>query len=360
MDLIDRIIEKSAHFQQKLEHLKTEEATKSALIMPFINNILGYNVFDPTEVVPEYDADIGQKKGEKVDYAILSDGKPIILFECKKYGAELKEEATYQLQRYFQVTDAKFGVLTDGITYLFYTDLDKKNLMDNKPFLEFDMLNIDESIVEELKKFTKDSFNLENIISTASNLKYTKEIKRILSDEWINPSDDFIKYFASKVYSGPVTQLRKTQFAPLIKKALHEFLRDRIYDRLQKVQEVEEASQATDTPEQPATADDESADLIVTTEEEMEAYFIVKAILCKNVSIDRLAIRDRISYCNVLLDNNGRKPICRFYFNNPKNKSVVFFGKDKQEERIAIDSTSDLYNYADKLHATVNDYEGAK
>ncbi len=79
MDFIDRIRDLSTRIPKQLEHIQTEEATKNALIMPFIS-ALGYNVFDPTEVVPEFTADVGIKKGEKVDYAIHLDGKPIMLF----------------------------------------------------------------------------------------------------------------------------------------------------------------------------------------------------------------------------------------------------------------------------------------
>src|SRR5690242_20022349 len=179
MDFIDRIRELSAQIPKiKTQGLiKTEEGTKNALVMPFIN-ALGYNVFDPTEVTPELIADVGVKKGEKVDYAILKDGKPIILFECKCCGTNLNDVHASQLYRYFSVTDARFGILTDGVVYHFFTDLEDKNKMDNKPFLIFDMLDIKEPLIEELKKFTKAAFDVDQIMSTASELKYTNAIKR--------------------------------------------------------------------------------------------------------------------------------------------------------------------------------------
>jgi predicted type IV restriction endonuclease len=122
MDFIDRIRELASRAPKQLPHIQTEEATKNALVMPFIG-ALGYNVFDPTEVTPELTADVGIKKGEKVDYAILQDGQPIMLFECKWHGAELKDGHASQLYRYFSVTHARFGVLTNGIIYRFFTDL---------------------------------------------------------------------------------------------------------------------------------------------------------------------------------------------------------------------------------------------
>src|SRR3954467_14919592 len=154
MDFIDQNRELSARIPKQLPHIHTEEATKNALIMPFIS-ALGYNVFDPTEVTPELHADIGLKKGEKVDYAILKDGKPILLFECKWHGADLSKEHASQLYRYFSVTEARFSVLTNGIIYWFYTDLDASNKMDAKPFFEFNMLDFKESDIEQLKKFSK-------------------------------------------------------------------------------------------------------------------------------------------------------------------------------------------------------------
>ena len=159
LDLIDRVRELSRRANQHLENIQTEEATKTALVLPFISDILGYDVRDPTEVVPEFTADVGTKKGEKVDYAIFKGGKPILLLECKRFGTDLKKAPRSQLYRYFGATDARFGVLTDGVTYRFFSDVDAPNRMDLQPFLAFDLLNITEAEVEELRSFTKASFD---------------------------------------------------------------------------------------------------------------------------------------------------------------------------------------------------------
>jgi hypothetical protein len=84
MNLSEQLQTLAAKTSKLCSILQTEEATKNALIMPFIN-ILGYDTFDPTEVIPEFVADVGIKKGEKVDYAIVKDEKIIMLFECKHY-----------------------------------------------------------------------------------------------------------------------------------------------------------------------------------------------------------------------------------------------------------------------------------
>jgi hypothetical protein len=182
MDFIDALRALANRAQGQLEHLQTEEVTKNAIIMPFINT-MGYDVFNPTEVVPEFTADVGTRKGEKVDYAIMQDGEPIILFECKQTGSELNQDNATQLFRYFTATSVRFGVLTNGINYQFYSDLDEPNKMDPKPFLEFNLLDFDEHMVEELKRFTKAAFVLEDTINAATELKYTTEIKRVLLEE---------------------------------------------------------------------------------------------------------------------------------------------------------------------------------
>ena len=196
VDFIDKIRELTVRIPKQLDYIQTEEATKNALIMPFIS-ALGYNVFDPTEVTPELNADVGIKKGEKVDYAILKDGKPVILFECKHHAADLGKVHASQLYRYFSVTEARFGVLTNGLIYWFYTDLEAPNKMDGKPFFEFNLLDIRETAVEQLKKFTKSSFDVNNILTSASELKYTREIRSILLDLMQEPSDEFVKFIVS-------------------------------------------------------------------------------------------------------------------------------------------------------------------
>ncbi|AET65302.1 hypothetical protein Mhar_1946 [Methanothrix harundinacea 6Ac] len=359
MDFIDKIRELAARIPNKVEHIQTEEATKNALVLPFIT-ALGYNVFDPTEVVPEFTADVGTKKGEKVDYAILMNGKPIILFECKWCGSDLEKEHASQLYRYFSVTDGRFGVLTNGIIYRFYSDLEKQNKMDDKPFFEFNMLDIDESLVEELKKFTKSSFNLDSILTTASELKYTKEIKKIIEEQTKDPSDEFVKFFASQVYSGRMTQPVREQFYQITKKALKQFINDKINERLKYalVEErvISEGEMIRNEPIEQIIIEKQPGEEIITTEEEYEGYYIVKTILRSFIDPKRVTIRDVKSYCNVLLDNNNRKPICRLYFNTSQ-KYLGLFDKNKNEQSVPINYIDDIYKYSDDLKCIVEYYD---
>lgn len=362
MDFIDEMKTLSSKILKQINMIQTEEATKNAFVMPFIS-ALGYNVFDPAEVTPELSADVGLKKGEKVDYAILKEDKPIILFECKWCGANLDEEHASQLYRYFNVTEARFGVLTNGVIYRFYTDIEEPNKMDSKPFLEFNMLDIKDSLIDDLKKFRKQSFNLDDTLTIATELKYTKEIKRILSEQLTNPSEEFVKFFASQIHSGRLTQAVKQQFSDLTKKAIHHFINDRINERLKSALSEETSASSSIQPTQTIVESEnevEEENKIITTQEEWEGYYIVKSILREIVDANRVSIRDSISCCRILLDDNIRKPICRLYFNNLEKKQLGLIDTDKKEEKIPINELDQIYQYANRIKTTVDHYEDKK
>lgn len=257
-------------FGDKVEKLKnqilTEEATKNAFIMPFIK-VLGYDVFDPFEVMPEFIADIGIKKGEKVDYAILKEGKPSILIECKHWGESLDPHNS-QLFRYFHTTAAKFGLLSNGIIYRFYTDLAEQNKMDEKPFFEFNVTDIKDNQIEELKKFHKSYFNLENIQTTASELKYMNELKTLINIEFQNPSEGLIKLFAKQIYKGMLTSKMVEQFGALTRKSIQQYINDLITDRLKSALKKENEAEPSDPEKELApTGTEEKSAVIETTEE---------------------------------------------------------------------------------------------
>ncbi|MFN3402677.1 MAG: type I restriction endonuclease [Cytophagaceae bacterium] len=351
MEFIDQIKALSEKVSRLKEQIQTEEATKNAFIMPFIQT-LGYDVFNPTEVIPEYVADIGIKKGEKVDYCILKDGHPVLIIECKHWKADLNVHDS-QLHRYFHVTKARFGILTNGITYRFYSDLEQPNKMDDKPFLEFSITEIKEHVIEELKKFQKNSFNIEDILSSASELKYSKEVRSIMANQLANPSEEFVKFFASKFYDGRITAKLMEQFSFIVKKSLNQFISDTINDRLKAALANEKNSIVEEkvivVANEPIVSSDENK--IVTTEEEIEGFFIVKSILRNHVRSTRINYRDYQSYFNILLDDNRNKMICRLYLNGSK-KFIGVFDSGKSETKIQIESLEDIYNCADKLIET--------
>lgn len=355
MDLIDRIREISSRIPKQISHIQTEEATKNAFVMPFIS-ALGYDVFNPLEVIPEFTADIGSKKGEKVDYAIKKDDKIIILVECKWSGSDLHINHASQLYRYFSVTESRFAILTNGISYQFYSDIDEPNKMDSKPFFEFNVLNFEDHQINELKKFTKSAFSLDDILTTASTLKYTSAIKKILEEELHAPSESFVRFFASQIYDGRLTQSVIEQFTRIVKEARNQFINERLNERLKSALAANNQTEISDESQSAANKVAESKDSdIETTQEEYDGYNIVKAILREMVDVKRIHIRDAKSYCAILLDDNNRKPICRLHFNYKQKYLGVFSGKN--EERLEIDDVDDIFRHADRLKSIVKEYD---
>ena len=348
-------------FGDKVEKLKdqiqTEEATKNAFIMPFIK-ALGYDVFNPFEVMPEYVADIGIKKGEKVDYAVMKDGEPCILIECKHWGENLDPHNS-QLFRYFHTTSAKFGLLSNGIIFRFYTDLVETNKMDEKPFFEFNVTDIKDNQIEELKKFHKSYFDVGNIQNTASELKYMNELKVLINSEFQTPSDGFVRHFAKQIYNGVLTARLMEQFSGLTKKSIQQYINDLITERLKSALKKEDEEQKIADTETANVQPDIKDARIETTEIEKEGFMIVKTIMRQKIKANRIAYRDAQSYFAILLDDNNRKTICRLYLNGSK-KYIGTFDENKKETKNEILTVDDIFNYTDLLHKTTTLYDGEK
>lgn len=357
MEFIEKLNSLSTKIRQQGAAIQTEEGTKTAFVMPFINSVLGYDVFDPTEVVPEYVCDVGTKKGEKIDYAIFKNGDVQILIECKKIGEPLNVNHASQLFRYFHVTNARISILTNGQVYKFFTDLDAPNKMDEKPFLELDLLDIDEHAVPELVKLTKSAFDVESIISAAGELKFVSQIKKVISAQLSEPEEDFVKLIAGRIYDGVITQKVRDQFTMLTKKAAAQFLSDQVNDRLKSAMNGSIARAEARPAEEPGATPVEDApqDDVITTAEELEGFMIVKAIARSVLDSTRITMRDTKSYCGVLIDDNNRKPLCRLHFNRTQ-KYLGLFDADKNETRHPISSLDDLYGFSDPIKATAGHY----
>lgn len=344
----------------KIKNLKdsidTEEATKTAFIMPFIGQVLGYDVFNPGEVIPEFTADVGVKRGEKVDYALVLDGQVQILIECKKIGSQLSVENASQLFRYFATTHARIGVLTNGQIWNFYMDIDEPNRMDSKPFLVLDLLNIDETVLPELLKLTKPAFDIDSIASSAEELKYVGTLKRAVADEFRTPSNDFVKLLAGHVYDGAFRQSVMDKFHPLVDKALKRFLTDQVNDRLKTALGSDDIKVETPPQSDEQNSDksgtDEADDSIETTEDELTAYRIIKAIACSDVDSSRITIRDAKMYCAIFLDDNNRRPVVRLFFNG-RQKYLGLFDENKTVTRVPIDNFDEIYRYSDQIRDQV-------
>lgn len=354
MDFRDQVKILSDRVIKLKDQILTEEATKNAFIMPLMQ-ALGYDVFNPLEVVPEYVTDIGTKKGEKIDYAIFRDNIPTILIECKHWAKDLNLHEG-QLLRYFHVSKARFGILTNGINYKFYSDLAEPNKMDEKPFLEFSIIDIKDNHIEELKKFHKSYYNAESIINTASELKYTSEIKQLIHKELNNPTPDFVKYFTRQVYTGMITSKVLELFNNLVKKSTQQYISDLITDRLKTALTKED--EANTENEKLKVEPEANESKIVTTEEEVESYLIIKSILRQKIDYKRIFYRDFQNCFSILLDDSIRKTICRIYFGN--KKFIAFLDENKKEIRYELNSIDDIYNYSDLLFKAINNFDSSK
>jgi len=269
---------------------------------------------------------------------------PIILIECKHCEQDLTLHDN-QLLRYFHVSKAKFGILTNGLKYRFYTDLDTVNKMDEKPFLEVDIFEIKDFHIEELKKFHKSNFSVENILSSANELKYTNELKRLINEEFNTPSSKFVELFARRVYNGRLTDKVMEQFTELVRKSLTIYVNDQISERLK-------SALLSDTrKEEPQKSEEQTPELpddgIITTVEELQAFTIVKSILREHIDPARIIYKDTVGYFGIMVDN-FRKTFCRLRLDG-KNKTIAVLDENKKETRYPINTIDDIYGYSEQL-----------
>lgn len=351
MDFKSKIGELSKRSTQASKKALTEEATKTSVILPFIQ-ALGFDPFNLDEVVPEFVADVGLKRGEKVDFALKIDGKTTILIEVKPISSSLGNAQFNQLYRYFAVTEAKLGILTNGKEAWFFSDIDEPNKMDKKPFFTFDFQSFDDDEVAELGRFQKDIFSIDEILEAASALKYTSKAANFLKVQFDDPDDEFVKVIGRRIHDGMLTKGVIEQLRPAIQSALELLIRDRIQDRLN----ITFRSEPNNEPSSKKEEDQVEQSDVITTEEELQAFMIVKAIAARAIQIDRITIRDAKSYCSVFIDDNNRKPLVRFYFNSKSKNVLGVFDPNKSEQRFEIESLDKIYDYADQIAATAASY----
>lgn len=327
-------------FLENKSRIQTEESTKNAFIMPFIQ-ILWYNVFDPSEVVPEFTADVWIKKWEKVDYCIMKWGKPIILVECKQRSQDLNNHSS-QLFRYFHVTKARFAILTNWYEYKFFSDLEEPNKMDQNPFLVIDIT--DESTYKDksLDKFIKENFDEKAVISSASMMKLKGKIHSYLSDQFYGADDDFVKFIWSKIYNGRMTAKAIDEIRPIITKSWKSLVNTIVTKTLEEKISKIEIEKKIDIIE------DEDDKGIETTLEELEGFFAIKSMCKGKIDLSRITHRDTKSYFGILVDDNNRKIVCRLHFNGSR-KCLWILNDDKSETKFDLDGIDDLYKYWSKI-----------
>lgn len=346
--------DKLYEFQQTIlsleKHCDNEESTKQGMILPFLQ-LLGYDIKNPGEVKPEFFSELGSYKGNRVDYAIIINGHPAILIECKSASKSLKnlDKATSQLFHYYAASTAKFGILTNGLEYRFYADLQEINKMDTVPFLTFNFKSINESIVPALMKFQKGELDPVSIIPLAEELKRIQQVRGILSSELKHPSDDFIRFILGSTYEGEAVYApKKSQSAidrnrTAIQKGFNAFINDLLAERMRNV-----VSGQNDV-----SGDTDSR--IITTNEEIRSVFIIQGILAGIVPIEKITYRDHETYFSINFEDNNRKPICRLNLDS-QNKSLMLPDENKNFTRYYIESLNDLFRYKDRFIEIVKRY----
>lgn len=364
MDFVDTVKTHAKRVSDLKEHAKTEEATKMALIVPFLR-LLGYDPNDPRVVIPEFCADFGEKKACKVDYAIKRGSDVVIIVEAKKVGEPLDGSKESQLQQYFQsLLPVKIAILTDGVIYKFFTDLEHPNVMDKKPFMTFDFSAIEDALIPELKKLCNECFDLDTALCAAQELKYLGQLKKEVAGEMETPSEDLVKHFARQVYDGKLTGGVVEAFRGRVKIAFENHINDVLNARLQGAMQPSAystavAEEATTEGEPVVIYGNVQGNGIETTQEEIEGFQIIRAIMSKVVDPSRVYMRDQQSYCGVLLDNKNTRPICRMHFNAASVKYLETFDAEKKGTRHKIESLSDIYMHEEALRAIAGYYDKA-
>jgi hypothetical protein len=361
MDFVDEVKALAARVPGLLEHIVTEAGTRTSLVEPFLR-ALGYDPSDPTEVIPEFGANVkvpGVSQDKHVDYAIIKDGKPIILIEVKQHGTD-PNKGYSQLYGYFTPVEARIAIATNGVIYRFYADLEKEHVMDKEPFLELDMRNLKEPLVEELKRLTKSVFDVDEMVRAGNELRFVGGILEILTQQKSSTDPEFAKYFFQKLCPGKnFAGAVKQEFANFTHKALNQFIREQIKNLLD-VTTPSTISTPVPAIEVVVEPTPDAVKEVATSPEEMEAFYIVKSILRDVVEPSRIGYKDVQNYFNVLFDSKVTKPICRFYFNNSKNMKLgLFIGGDdtKQEDKVSITTLDEIYQYADKFKAIIVYYD---
>lgn len=360
--------------------LDDEAKTKQYLILPLIR-ALGYDDANPAEVVPEYTADYGRREGWKVDYAILSDDNLRVVIECKQVSNQLGTTEEAQLGRYFPnvpfAAETKIAILTNGVVYKFFTDQNQTNIMDGKPFWTINLESLRNNDLSQLRNFTKDNFNAANAVASASKFRHITEMKIALARQLTEPEDGFVEWMVrqtGQTYDRRVTSSRREEIRDLARTAFHEFVKDHVNDAvddtLLEIRERAAQGIAPITEEQDALLQADSGDdvgdlghaddKIITTEQELQAFDVVKGIVQEVVQAERVFMRDYRNYSAIMLDDNRRRPLCRLRLAGRQMQIGLFDGSrvggHLVEQQHNIESLNDIYNHANQIRETVRRY----
>ena len=360
--------------------LDDEAKTKQFLILPLIR-ALGYDDANPAEVVPEFVVDYDTSASWKIDYALMSNREPLVVIECKRLSNQLEENEVNQLGRYFpnaRRAGAQIAILTNGVIYKFFADKpNQQNIMDAKPFWTTNLESLRNNDLLQLRNFTKDNFNAENAVASASKFRHITEMKIALARQLTEPEDGFVEWMVrqtGQTYDRRVTSSRREEIRDLARTAFHEFVKDHVNDAvddtLLEIRERAAQGIAPITEEQDALLQADSGDdvgdsghaddKIITTEQELQAFDVVKGIAQEVVRAERVFMRDYRNYSAIMLDDNRRRPLCRLRLEGRQMQIGLFDGSrvggHLVEQQHNIESLNDIYNHADQIRETVRRY----
>lgn len=337
MDFNDKIREFAGRIPVIAKDATSEEGTKNGLILPLFQ-ILGYDILNPAEISPEHDASAGGKKNKRVDIAVKINGEVKFVVECKHHKVTLNDNHAAQLKEYFTFSPAKFGILTNGIIYRFYSDFQDANIMDLEPYLELNMTDLKDSHISHLKLFSKDKYNANKIFSKAEELMYLGRIENVLRDDLENTSPEFVKYILGRVYPSKRSSQAVEKFTPIIKNTVKSYINSHIKAAAQSI---------IDKHQEPKK--------IITTDEEMEVFYVIKGMLSEITFPGDIVYRDAESYFSILYKDNNRTPICRFY-SRAKGRQLHIPDKDKNFTKYDLKTIDDIYKYKRELINAVRLY----
>ena len=329
---------------EKRHHSLNEEGTKLAFVLPFIR-ALGYDCSKPSEVTAEYIADTKSKNMDKVDYALMKDGKPIVFIECKHCGVDNLAGYHGQLASYFVSTpEVKFAVLTNGIRYLFFSDIENSNLLDPTPFLELDLTSIKDNAIELLEMFCRDRFNGDAIYEAAVEARDRQQVRDSLNKELTGPSDEFVKLVISPFFSGRMSQLNIDRYRAYVVAALNDSKAD-----LAGVFEDGEVDVATDKHIY-SRAFTEVVKGILEAAGHSTKTFVGKE------KKDYIYARYRNFWICIFNFDEHKLNVKNIQFMQPLvENGKIFEGKRELRESFAISSANDIKKYMDKIIAAADD-----
>jgi hypothetical protein len=288
------------NFLQKSENCGNEAQTRKFLIEPFFN-LLNYAHED---IIPEYEADFGDRVSKKVDYAIKLNRKDIIIIECKPLKTKLTDKEAGQLSGYFQNSkNSRIAILTNGKEYRFYSDVALANTMDSRPFYVFDVESYTDSDIEGLLDFDARIINVIDIISKAQESVFIEDFENTFFKEMTSPSPEFLKMIHKKMSFK--TKYNEERIKELMNSSLFKSITEKII-----LHETKTNSKSAG---------------IITTDEEIQAYHTIRTLLIQNKKIpnDRITYRDQKGTFNIMVDDNQRKIICQLKFTDSSKKITI-------------------------------------